>query len=268
MMAENSSFHLSAVKSPNVAEVRPNKQVTDNELLYRFLAQDSSRQTSSLRMVRSLLREIHRNVNSCPLTVLDFGCGTGQSFEVLSGEGVPINWVGIDLLMSPEVNARKVGVGQLLAFDGRQVPIHNNCVDIVYSHQVFEHVRNPVAVLAEIERILKPGGVFVGSTSHLEPYHSRSLFNYTPYGFAKLLEDSGFFDISLRVGIDGITLIIRRLIGFLKFRILNWAFEYESPLNAAFELLGWFFNWEIKRRLAIKLLFSGHFVFSARKEDV
>ena len=59
--------------------------------------------------------------------------------------------------------------------------------------------------------MLAPAGLFAGSTSQLEPFHSLSMWNYTPVGFCALLSESGLDVVELRPGIDGLTLIARRL---------------------------------------------------------
>ena len=41
------------------------------------------------------------------------------------------------------------------------LPIKSNCVDIFFSHYVFEHLKNPSLVFKEIGRALKPGGMFL-----------------------------------------------------------------------------------------------------------
>ena len=69
----------------------------------------------------------------------------------------------------------------------------------------------------------------------------------------------------MRPGIEGITLITRRLLAYVQLRIINWAIELESPLNAMFELTGRAARVEVKRRLALNLLFASNFVFLGRK---
>ena len=72
----------------------------------------------------------------------------------------------------------------------------------MFSRQVFEHVRHPDALMREVARVLKPGGVFFGSVAYLEPYHSRSIFNFTPYGLMTVLGNAGLRLSELRPGID------------------------------------------------------------------
>jgi SAM-dependent methyltransferase len=207
--------------------------------------------------------------NGCASTakfILDLGCGTGGSFADFSALGKNFRWIGLDIADSPEVRQRTADNLNLCTYDGVHIPIADHHIDLIYSHQVLEHVRWPAELLDEVHRVLKPGGYFVGSTSHLEPFHSCSFWNFTPHGFAVLLRNAGFRQISFRPGIDGITLIARRLLSCLRLGAgLNIFFEVESPLNVILEWAWRMRRIEARRRNAVKLLFCGHFCFVAQK---
>jgi SAM-dependent methyltransferase len=47
---------------------------------------------------------------------------------------------------------------ELHAYDGVHLPLPDASIDLAVSHEVFEHVADVPAVLAEIARVLKPGG--------------------------------------------------------------------------------------------------------------
>jgi SAM-dependent methyltransferase len=238
----------------------------DTKLLYEFLPGDSSRQTHGLREVKRVLGQL--TPANAPLTLLDLGCGTGDSFAALSGGKRVLRWVGLDVMDSQEVISRARANLPFCAYDGVHIPLADQSVDIVYSRQVFEHVRHPQLVIEEAHRVLKPNGVFVGSTSHLEPFHSRSYWNYTPYGFCLLLRDAGFDSIMVRPGIDSLTLIGRRLFSYLRLSaVFDPFFTIESPANLFLEALLRISGQPAERRNALKLLFSGQFCFSARKQS-
>lgn len=195
--------------------------------------------------------------------ILDFGCGEGNSFDLIKKQYAQIRWVGLDLEHSPEVNKRATQSRNFCTYDGVHIPFQNSSFDVVYTNQVFEHVRHPEMVLKEIKRILRNGGYFMGSTSYLEPYHSLSLWNYTPYGFQKLLEENGFCLKELRPSIDALSLIVRSLLQTPRF--FNYFWQCESPLNFIVSGLGrlWMKNsYEINK---VKLQYCGQFCFLARK---
>lgn len=236
----------------------------DTALLYEFLPGDRSGQTHSFAQALSVLAR-YRN-GKTGLRLLDLGCGTGESFERFRRAADQISWVGVDIVESQEVNARIPKGYPICTYDGVRIPIKSGSMDIVYSHQVFEHVRHPEPLLVEILRVLKTGGWFVGSTSHLEPFHSRSYWNFTPFGFCSLLKSTGFTEIFIRPGIDAPSLISRRLLAPLKgARLFDTFFTHESPLNLTLECLLRLARVDVKRRNAAKLLFAGQFCFAAAK---
>jgi ubiquinone/menaquinone biosynthesis C-methylase UbiE len=128
---------------------------------------------------------------------------------------------------------------------------------------VFEHVRHPEELLAEIRRVLKEGGPFIGSISTLEPYHSYSYWNYTPYGWYVLLTDAGFVPQEFRPGIDGISLIRRSYLG--RPEEARYWFK-KSPVNEEIDQWGK----ENRKRPGLinyrKIMYCGHLFFYAKKK--
>jgi SAM-dependent methyltransferase len=196
------------------------------QLVSSAIPADSSHQTSPFELVQE---EMSRP--DAPALVLDLGCGDGKSAAVFREAKPDVAWVGLDIAESEL--ARKVRDEAVVLYDGVHMPFASGSVPLIYSQQVFEHVRHPEQVLAEIARVLTPGGLFLGSTSHLEPYHEYSLWNYTPYGFKVLVEAAGLQLRELRPGIDGVALITRTFEGRLPEHGRWWSGE--SPLNAEIE---------------------------------
>ena len=56
----------------------------------------------------------------------------------------------------------------LLHFDGFEIPLPNDSIDVAYSHQVLEHLHPEDALehLHEVYRVLKPGGYYLCVTPH------------------------------------------------------------------------------------------------------
>lgn len=76
--------------------------------------------------------------------------------------------------------------------DGRAIPIQDDSVDVVVSNRVIEHVRYPILFFNEIRRILKPGGMFVGSVGFLEPWHGFSNCHLSHHGTYNMLQAAEF----------------------------------------------------------------------------
>jgi SAM-dependent methyltransferase len=195
--------------------------------------------------------------------VLDLGCGAGDSVDQFRSVDPAVRWVGVDIERSPEVTSRVRSDAEFRVFDGIALPADDGSFDGVYCKQVLEHVRDPAPLLAEVARVLRPGGSFAGSTSQLEPFHSYSTWNYTPYGLMLLLEGAGLSLEEVRPGIDSLALIVNRGVGMRRFTRRWWAVE--SPLNRLADGFGRVRRLSGAEVNAIKLLLCGQFTFLARR---
>jgi SAM-dependent methyltransferase len=214
---------------------------------------DHSRQASAEQYARALR----------PATVMDLGCGTGDSVDIFRALDPAVRWLGVDIAGSPEVLARRRADAEFLTFDGVNLPVADAGFELVYCKQVLEHVRDPAPLLAEVARVLRPGGHFAGSTSQLEPFHSFSTWNYTPYGFAVLVERAGLELVEVRPSIDAAALVLRRALHTPRWTSRWW--EGESPLNRVLGLAGRASRADPASVNAAKLVFCGQFTFLARR---
>ncbi len=99
--------------------------------------------------------------------VLDLGCGSGMLLAAAAALGC--NGIGIDLSLAWLVVAKRLiaahgGTPLLAAARGEALPLASASVDAVVSLDVIEHVRDPGAYLAEIDRVTRPGGRIALST--------------------------------------------------------------------------------------------------------
>jgi SAM-dependent methyltransferase len=196
-------------------------------------------------------------------SVLDLGCGAGDSVEQFRSLNRDVHWLGVDLESSPEVESRTRTDAEFRTFDGRRIPADDGSVDVVYCKQVLEHVADPRALIADVARVLRPGGWFMGSTSQLEPYHSLSVGNITPYGLSELVKQAEMELTEVRPGLDGVTLIVHRALGMPAFTRRYWA--RESPPNRLIGLAARARRIDVRQANAIKLLLCGQFAFLARR---
>ncbi|MCE2463524.1 MAG: class I SAM-dependent methyltransferase [Dehalococcoidia bacterium] len=114
------------------------------------------------------------------LRVLDFGCGPGTITVGLAKAVEPGEVHGVDMEESQIGLARSAAaagghanttfhVGSVL-----ELPFEDNSFDVAHCHAVLMHVPDTRAALAEVKRVLRPGGI-VGSremivqSSFLEP---------------------------------------------------------------------------------------------------
>jgi SAM-dependent methyltransferase len=90
-------------------------------------------------------------------TVLEIGAGKGANFGLLPGQ---VRWVGLE----PGRRRRRLAQGRpglVLAGVGERIPLRDHSVDAVVSTIVLCSVRDQDQVLAEVRRVLRPGGAFV-----------------------------------------------------------------------------------------------------------
>ena len=195
--------------------------------------------------------------------VLDLGCGAGDSVEQFRSLNPDVKWVGVDLPDSPEVASRTRTDAEFRTFDGRSIPADDGSVDVVYCKQVLEHVDRPRTLVKDVARVLRPGGWFMGSTSQLEPYHSLSVGNITPYGLHRLLQAANMELTELRPGLDGLTLIVHRALGMPAITRRYWA--RESPPNRLIGLAARARRIDTRQANAVKLLLCGQYAFVGRR---
>jgi SAM-dependent methyltransferase len=232
-------------------------------LLGPSLPSDHARQTLADRYIE---RGIGR-ADGRPWRVLDLGCGVGDSVAFFRARDPAVQWVGLDVPQSPEARDRVRTDARFETFDGVSIPFADESFDLVYCKQVLEHVRRPAPLLADVRRVLARGGYLAGSTSQLEPFHSLSVWNYTPLGLSLLFEEVGLSVIELRPGIDAATLIARRLLPTGRRFDRVWARWWggQSPLNRVIDAYGRAFKLATPQVNATKLVFCGQFAFLARR---
>jgi len=131
------------------------------------------------------------------------------------------------------------------------IPLPDASLDAILCTEVFEHVLDPMAVLREFARLLKPGGKILLSAPllsslHMEPFHFYG--GFTHHWYRHWLPASGFSVDSIQpVGGPGRTSVV-----YVQAMYIEWA-EKEKTLSGV-------------RRLASKVLraawkIPAHFVF-------
>src|ERR1700739_44764 len=90
--------------------------------------------------------------------ILDLGCGDGQLTQRLAATGAHV--LGVDGSAEMIAAARERGIEAELA-NAESLPFHDGTFDAVFSNAALHWVRGQDAVLAQVYRVLKPGGRFV-----------------------------------------------------------------------------------------------------------
>jgi SAM-dependent methyltransferase len=142
----------------------------------------------------SIWRDLSRLLPSASGTVLDVGCGA-QPFRSLFPADV--RYIGIDSVEAKD----KFGyeIPGTLYFEGPDWPVGDGSIDFVLCTEVFEHVADSRAFLAEMFRCLAPNGrvaltVPFSARWHYIPY---DYWRFTPTSLHNLFSETGFVEIAV-----------------------------------------------------------------------
>ena len=144
---------------------------------------------------RAILREIKRALPQFHGKLLDVGCGQMPYKSLLTGKTSRVaQYMGLDLEKNPIHNNHPD-----ITWQNGKIPLADNTIDCAIATEVFEHCPNPEAIMSEICRVLKSGGVIFFTVPFLWPLHEVPYdeYRYTPFSLARHLDASGFVDIEL-----------------------------------------------------------------------
>ncbi|HWC49145.1 MAG TPA: class I SAM-dependent methyltransferase [Solirubrobacterales bacterium] len=123
--------------------------------------------------------------------VLDAGAGEGPYRHHFSH----VEYEAADFQQVPG----KTYSGNHFVCDLAAIPVEDGRYDLVLFSQVLEHIPEPAAVLAELRRVLKPGGRIWASAplfyeEHEQPF---DFYRYTQFGLRRRFEEAGFEDLEI-----------------------------------------------------------------------
>jgi len=120
---------------------------------------------------------ILRHVYSVKIA-LDLGAGAGI-VEAMNFRGVAGRVCGVDLdprvVTNPMLDEGRVN-------DAAGIPYPDQTFDVVFSDNVMEHLADPLSVFREVNRVLKPGGVFLFKTPN-KTHYMPTIARLTPHRF-------------------------------------------------------------------------------------
>ena len=142
--------------------MRPDKKQQSQQAFDQQAATyDTAVQGSHARaLYPHLLEELSRTEGT---RLLDLGCGTGALTAQVLEQDHRRQVTGLDLSerMLARARARLGGRVNLVQGDSEHLPFLDGSFDVVYCCDSFHHYPDPAAVLAEVGRVLTPGGVFL-----------------------------------------------------------------------------------------------------------
>ncbi|HET7612911.1 MAG TPA: class I SAM-dependent methyltransferase, partial [Gemmatimonadaceae bacterium] len=146
-----------------------------------------------------MTRTFRRLLPSLSGRVLDVGCGE-KPYRRLFDQ--PAEYVGLDIAAGPQVD--------IVVQPGERWPLPDAHFDVLISNQVLEHVADLDFTLAEMKRVVKPGGTVVVSipfiyNEHGSPYDFQ---RFTVYRARQLFEKFEELDLEKQGGIGSTIAIL------------------------------------------------------------
>src|SRR3989338_11283820 len=125
-----------------------------------------------LSVLRAKEAYLYRDYLPFKKPVLDYGCGDGFFAKIAFSHENTID-IGLDVRQSRINQTKKQKIyKKTVNYDGKKIPFGNNHFATVVSNSVLEHVDGLEEAIAEINRVLKPGGTFLTTvmTNRWEDY--------------------------------------------------------------------------------------------------
>ncbi len=189
--------------------------------------------------------------------MLDLGCGDGVHKE--TAEAFGFEWVGLDYSL-PDAPIRG---------DAHSLPFKDGSFEFILSIAVLEHIQYPFVMTKEALRVLRPGGLFIGTVSFLEPFHNDSYYHHSHLATYNSLRNAGFEVVQVSPspkwpGLLAISeMALFRMMPSWLVRILVWPLQ---ALHRIWWALGNIFTHSERSSEAYRVLStSGAFSFIARK---
>ncbi|MBS1727234.1 MAG: class I SAM-dependent methyltransferase [Armatimonadetes bacterium] len=144
---------------------------------------------------RELALQFLAQVAPANATILDVGCGTGKGQDAFGSLGTVY---GVDFSQDALEFCHQRGLSRIARADAQALPLQSNSFDVVVTLDTIEHVPDDQKAIAEIARVLKPGGhilINVPAYQWLWGPHDVALMHHRRYSrtqVRKLLEANGF----------------------------------------------------------------------------
>ncbi len=144
--------------------------------------------------------------------LLDVGCGYGFFLREMKSRGWQVE--GVELSPAGRKYAKDKCDVRIYSQTLEKLCLPENFFDVITLFYVIEHVLDPLALLREVKRILKPHGLVVVRWPHTTPivkilgpfsgkldlYHTPyHLYDFSPNTIEKLLTLSGFLDVETSI---------------------------------------------------------------------
>lgn len=156
-----------------------------------------SSQLDTFIIRKAILRAFRSCLPMMGPRMLDVGCGSMPYRHLIATQSSVTEYVGLDIYTARDYAGRRQPD---CLWDGVTMPFGENDFDSAMATEVLEHCPEPDRTLREINRVLKPNGLFFFTVPFLWNLHEvpNDEFRYTPFALRRLLSSAGFHEIQIQ----------------------------------------------------------------------
>lgn len=171
--------------------------------------------------------------------ILDLGCGDGNNLRWMAD--LPGALYGSDYNMTRLSRASSVDKARLFLADVTDYPMGDDTFDIILFNHVLEHIPDDGKALAEVRRILKPGGVLILGVPNEGALFWRTAYRLQPQTRENTDHVHFYTPKSVRQKCEDAGLLVRKL------KMMGWGFPHWTidaklrtfkVVDDAFEIIG------------------------------
>ncbi len=157
-----------------------------------------------------LMKHMQSLALQCKGHLLDIGCGRKPYKSLFQVD----SYLGLDI-ENPGHSHEQEDID--VFYDGQRFPFEDSSFDSALCNQVLEHVFNPEEFVAEIHRVLKPGGKLLLTVPFVWDEHEQPFdyARYSSFGLKSLFEKHGFRIVEHRKSVASIAAVFQLLIAYI-----------------------------------------------------
>jgi SAM-dependent methyltransferase len=166
--AADQSNRASTVVPPGASTAHPLQAFYENPDVPLSSGPDRARRQA--RMLAGILTGV-----AGPAVIIDVGCGDGAALAVAAARNPGHRFAGIDWSADALRQARARRLALVRGSAHPRLPVADGAADVVIMSELIEHLVDPDGAVAEVRRVLRPGGSLLLSTPNLAAWYNRGL---------------------------------------------------------------------------------------------